>query len=182
MDTSKGSKPAGQNRPWRGQDGVNYISVTSNGMTGEQWLAHFKARGNQIEALAKRAILSPNFKPSKGVKIEIVILKGNLFNDSGWTVGDIRASAAERHLTIMSVETACLIRDMFTDEEINKMGFSYIFFMHETARDSSGNPFWLNMDCEFGGGWLGAYCDLPDRREGDHIGFAFAVLPVDSQN
>ena len=32
-------------RKWREQDGIIYLSVTSNGMTGEDWIEHFRKNG-----------------------------------------------------------------------------------------------------------------------------------------
>ena len=187
MDTGKESKPAGHARAWREEeDGVIYILLTSNGMTGEQWINHYKSKGIKIEALAKKAILSEKFKPTKGAKIEIAILKDKLLKDKNLTVDSITALAVERHLTPLSIEAACLIRDMFTDEEfMGKMHLSLVTFMHETLHDSNGVPFWLDADCEFGGDWLGACYDPFDRQNsllGCQNGFVFTASQVDPQD
>ena len=74
-------------------------------------------------------------------------------------------------------EVSCLIRDMFTDEQLKEMGLWYIVTMHEPIKDSDGDPRLLHAYRLDGGGWLGAHYDRPDGEWNGSGGFAF-VVPV----
>jgi hypothetical protein len=167
-------------RRWREQDGVIYFSVTSNGMTGPQWIEHFEKKGIQLSKWAKDVLLSPDFKPTNGVTTEVAVLKGMLFEDNDRVTSKIRAEAGKRKLVKPNAELGCLIRDMFTDEEIAAMGLVWIVAFHEPIKDSDGVPYLLSADRTGDGRWLYAYYGRPDNRWGRGDGFAFAVSQVSS--
>jgi len=167
-------------RRWREQDGVIYFSVTSNGMTGPQWIEHFEKKGIQLSKWAKDVLLSPDFKPTNGVTTEVAVLKGMLFEDNDRVTSKIRAEAGKRKLVKPNAELGCLIRDMFTDEEIAAMGLVWIVAFHEPIKDSDGDPFLLSANRADDGRWLDAYYGRPDGRWARDGGFAFAVSQVSS--
>lgn len=158
---------------WREQDGVIYFTVTSNGMTGSQWIEYFEKRGIQLSKWAKDVLLSSDFKPTNGVTTEIAVLKGMLFTDSNRITSKIRAEADKRKLTKPNAELGCLIRDMFTDEEIGVMGLKWIVAFHEPIKDSDGNQNLLGASRNGDGRWLNAYCGSPDDYWNRDYGFAF---------
>ena len=128
-------------RRWSEQDGVISFQVTSNGMSGEAWIAHFEAKGLRVSLYAKSVLLSKGFKPTTGVTTEVRVLKGMLWkSDSVRTTKNIRAEATRRELVKPNAELACLIRDMFTDAEIEVMGLVWIVAMHDPIEDSDGDP------------------------------------------
>ena len=49
-------------RKWYEQEGVITFSVTTNGMTGEQWIAHVEKKGVKLSSYARSILLSPDFK------------------------------------------------------------------------------------------------------------------------
>ena len=167
-------------RRWREQDGVIYFSVTSNGMTGPQWIEHFEKKGIQLSKWAKDVLLSPDFKPTNGVTTEVAVLKGMLFEDNDRVTSKIRAEAGKRKLVKPNAELGCLIRDMFTDEEIAAMGLVWIVAFHEPIKDSDGVPVLLSASRRGVGRWLSACYDWPDSRWHRDDGFAFAVSQVSS--
>ncbi len=167
-------------RRWREQDGVIYFSVTSNGMTGPQWIEHFEKKGIQLSKWAKDVLLSPDFKPTNGVTTEVAVLKGMLFEDNDRVTSKIRAEAGKRKLVKPNAELGCLIRDMFTDEEIAAMGLVWIVAFHEPIKDSGGGPGLLSASRGDDGRWLRAYYDGPGGRWRRDGGFAFAVSQVSS--
>ena len=167
-------------RRWREQDGVIYFSVTSNGMTGPQWIEHFEKKGIQLSKWAKDVLLSPDFKPTNGVTTEVAVLKGMLFEDNDRVTSKIRAEAGKRKLVKPNAELGCLIRDMFTDEEIAAMGLVWIVAFHEPIKDSDGDPCLLSADRYGAGRWLSACYGGPGIRWGRGGGFAFAVSQVSS--
>ncbi|MEK7636692.1 MAG: hypothetical protein AAB362_03325, partial [Patescibacteria group bacterium] len=72
-------------------------------------------------------------------------------------------------------ELACLIREKFTDKEIEAMGLWYIVAMHEPINDSDGGPSLLGADRYGDGRWLSAYYGRPGIGWSRDYGFAFAV-------
>lgn len=165
-------------RLWREQDGIIYFSVTPDGTTGEEWIVRLEKRGFRVSDYAKSVLRSPDFKPTTGVTIEIAVLKGTLFKDNDRITKKIRAEAAKRKLLKPNAEIACLIRETFTDDEIEAMGLVWIIIMHEPIKDSGGGPFLLGADRDGGGRWLSTARDDPEFRWSRDDGFAFAVPQV----
>ncbi len=177
-DESSVSEPT---RSWREKYGVIYFSVTSDGATGEDWIKRLEGNGFRVGDYAKQVLRSPDFKPTSGVTTEVAVLKGPLFEDNDRITKKIRAEADRRTLSKPNTEVACLIREKFTDEEIEAMDLWYIVAMHKPINDSDGGPGLLHARRSGGGRWLGAFIDGPGggwRRDG---GFAFAVSQVSSQ-
>lgn len=171
------SEPA---RSWREQDGVIYFSVTSDGTTGEEWIRRLEEKGFCLSNYAKSVLRSPDFKPTSGVTTEIAVLKCMLFEDNDRTTKKIRAEADRRNLTKPNAEVACLIREKFTDQEIEAMGLWWVVAMHEPIKDSDGAPDLLGADRCVGGRWLDAYCGRPAYGWTRGLGFAFVVSQVSS--
>jgi len=169
------SEPA---RRWREQDGIIYFSVTSDGATGPEWIKRLEKNGFRIDDYAKDVLRSPDFKPTSGVVTEIAVLKGMLFEDNDRITEKIRAEADKKKLTSPNAEVACLIREMFTDEEIEAMSLWRIVAMHEPIKDSVGDPGLLGASRSDGGRWLHASYGRPGFRWRRARGFAFAVSQV----
>lgn len=169
-------------RNWREQDGVIYLSVTSDGTTGPQWIDRLEGKGFRLSDYAKSILGSPDFKPTFGVNTEIAILKGMLFEDNDRITKKIRAEADKRKLSTPNAEIACLIRENFSDEEIVAMGLWWIVTMHEPIKDSGSGPDLLNANRYGDGRWLDACCDGPDAGWDRDDGFAFVVSQVNPQN
>lgn len=172
------SKPT---RSWREEGGVIYFSVTSDGTTGEDWIKRLEGKGFRVGDYAKQVLRSPDFKPTNGVTTEVAVLKGMLFGDNDRITKKIRAEADKRKLSKPNAELACLIREKFTDKEIEAMGLWYIVAMHEPINDSDGVPDLLSANRGSDGRWLSAYFVRPDGRWFRDGGFAFAVSQVSSQ-
>ena len=169
-------------RSWREEDGVIYFSVTSDGTTGEDWIKRLGGNGFRVGDYAKQVLRSPDFKPTNGVTTEIAVLKGMLFEDNDRSTKKIRAEADKRKLEKPNAELACLIREKFTNKDIEAMGLWYIVAMHEPINDSDGNPFLLHANRYVARRWLNAYYDRPDFRWYRDYGFAFVVSQVSSQH
>jgi len=159
----------------RDADGVIRFTLISNGKAGEEWITHFTAKGLSVGRYAQSVLRYKNFKPTKaGTPHHIAVLPGKLYSDDGRITRLIRADAKKRKMTDPHAEVACLIRDMFSDEEIKEMGLDWIITMHEPIPDSDGSPSVLGTyrfsDCR-----LSAYYGEPDRRWDRDNGFAFSV-------
>ena len=128
----------------------------------------------------KSILRSKDFKPTSGVTYEVAVLKGSLFSDDDRTAQNIRDKANEMNLTTPNAEVACLIREQFSDKEIEAMGLWYIVAMHEPIKDSDGLPNLLAAFRGVDGRWLYAYDVYPDDRWYRGCGFAFLVPQVSS--
>lgn len=160
---------------WREEDGVIYFSVTSDGTTGEDWITRLESKGFRVGDYAKQTLRTPSFKPTSGMTTEVAVLRGGIFHDDDRTTSKICAFAAKRMLGAPNAEVACLIREKFTNKEIEAMGLMYIVAMHEPVSDSDGLPSLLVAFRNDDGHWLDAYDDRPDDRWDRDDGFAFAV-------
>jgi len=163
---------------WREENGVIYFSVTSDGTTGEQWIARLLNKGFKVGDYAKSVLRSADFKPTNGITTEIAVLKGLLFKDNQRITKNIRAEATKRKLTKPNAEVACLIREMFTDDEIKAMGLHWIVTMHEPIKDSGGDLRLLHANRYDGGSWLNAGYGNPGDGWGGSGGFAFVISQV----
>ena len=159
-------------------DHFRFTLPSTTGKTGAEWIAHFEKKGDRIGSYAKSVLLSNDFKPTSGVTTEVAVLKGSTFKDNERVTKNIRKVAGERALETPNAEIACLIRDNFTDTEIEAMGLIWIVAMHEPIKDSGGGPGLLDADRSDDGRWLRAYYGEPDRRWNREYGFAFAVSQV----
>ena len=162
-------------KKWREENGVIYFSVTSDGTTGSEWIKRLEKKGFRVGDYAKSVLKSDDFKPTNGVTTEIAVLKGELFSDEDRITKNVRAEADKRKLAKPNAEVACLIREKFSDKEIEAMGLWYIVTMHKPIKDSDGDPGLLDADRDGDGGWLGTYYDEPGGRWLRGDGFAFAV-------
>lgn len=165
-------------RKWREENGIIYFSVTSDGTTGEEWITRLESKGFRISDYAKSILCSKDFKPTSGVTTEIAILKGMLFEDSNRTTKKIRTEAESRKLTKPGAEIACLIRENFSDKEIEAMGLYWIVIMHEPINDSDGDPRLLIVGRVDFGSWLITSYGFPGREWVRGSGFAFVASQV----
>jgi hypothetical protein len=169
---------SGPARLWTEKDSVIRFSVTSDGTTGEQWIARLESKGFRVSDYAKSILCSNSFKPTSGITYEIAVLKGEIFSDDGRITENIRKEAKNRKLSTPNAEVACLIREKFSDKELEAMGLYWIVVMHEPIKDSDGGPELLSADRNDDGSWLGASYDSPGSEWGRSYGFAFVVSQV----
>jgi hypothetical protein len=72
-------------------------------------------------------------------------------------------------------EVACLIREKFSDKDMEAMGLVWIVAMHEPIKDSDGYPSLLFAYRIDDGGWLNAVWDYAGNQWDGDGGFAFAL-------
>jgi len=169
-------------RDWNEDEGVIRLgTVTSDGTTGPQWIKRLEKTGFRVYDWARNILNSKDFKPTSGVTTEIVVLKGILWSDNDRITKNIRAEAEKRGLEKPNAEVACLIREKFSDEEIEAMGLWWIVAMHEPIEDSDGGSSLLDAYRGGDGQWLYTMYDGPDDRWGSGRGFAFARPQVSAQ-
>ncbi|HPL93303.1 MAG TPA: hypothetical protein PLB38_03415 [bacterium] len=112
---------------WREEDGIIYFSVTSDGTTGQQWIDRLNKKGYCLDSAVENILCSRNFEPSSGVTIKVALLKGMLWNDDERNRENVLSKAIKSfEFASPPFEVLCLIRDSFSDEEIDDMGVSKI--------------------------------------------------------
>ena len=165
------------NRPWREENGIIYITVTSDGTTGTEWITRFERKECYISALAKTTLLSKEFKPTSGVTTEVAVLKGVLFAEGKRYAHNVYEAAKDRSLKKPNAEVSCLIRDKFTDDEIEAMGIASIIIMHDPIKDSEGDPqlFAIELSDNDAISWLKWSHADPGIGWLQSAGFAFGV-------
>lgn len=163
-----------RNRSWSEENGVIYFTVVSDGTTGEDWITKLEVSEKRLSYYGKQLLLSEKFKPTSGVTYNVAILKGEIFSDSDRHSLNIRAEAKRRKFSTPPAELACLIRQKFTDADIEAMGLRWIIAMHEPIEDSGGYPGLLGTYRAYDY-TLDAYCDFPGIRWYHRGGFAFLV-------
>ena len=165
---------------WNEKDGVICFSVTSDGITGEEWISRLESKSFRVSHYAKSILRSNSFKPTSGTTYEIAVLKGEIFSDNNRITKNIRKEAKNRKFSTPNAEVACLIREKFSDKELEAMGLCWIVAMHEPIKDSGGDPLLLSANRHGNGSWLCTYYDYPDRKWSRGDGFAFVVRHVSS--
>jgi len=159
---------------WKENDGVITFSVTTDGESFKGWVVRLERGGFRVGDRCRQLFLSTDIQPTNGVTTQISVLKGTSFDDDDRTTSVILAKAKKKNLVIPSIEVACLIREMFSDDELKEMGLWFMVVMHESV-DVSDCPSKLAVDRSGSGRWIEA-CDIsPSRSFGDRSGFAFAA-------
>ncbi len=157
-------------------EGNIHFTLTSNGFTREQWEQQLERRGWRIGDYARQVLRCANEAPtSEGTVHHIVVHPGKLISDSDRITKKIRAAAKKYGWLKPHWEVACLIRDTFTDEQLQQMGLWCIVTMHESIKDSNGVPILLGLGRYDDGRWLDAVFGRPDGDWNGRVGFAFAV-------
>ena len=162
-------------RRWREEDGIIYLTVTSDGTTGPQWIECLEKKGFQLSDCAKSVLRSSDFVPTNGVTFEVAVLKGELFTDKNRITSNIRTDAEKRKLRKPNAEIACLIRKNFSDGELEAMGLYWLVVFHEPIKDSDGDPYFLSARRRGDGLWLNACCAGPGRQWDRGCGFVFVA-------
>jgi len=162
-------------------EGNIHFMLTSNGFTREQWEQHLERRSWRIGDYARQVLRRASKAPTNGVTYNIVVRPGKKISDRDRITKKIRAVAGKKGWVKPHWEVACLIRDTFTDEQLEQMGLWYIVTMHEPIKDSGGSPDLLLSLRRVVGRWLRAKCGRPDGYWNDYGGFAFAVPQVGPQ-
>ncbi len=153
---------------WRYHAGVIYVTFVSDGTTGAEWILRLEKKGIILNFYTKSILSSDDFKPTKGVSYEIVILPGGMWDDKNRTTKKIRLEADKRNFSKPNVEASCFIREMFSGEEIETMGLKLIFTMHEPIKEGQ-----LSVDYDGESACLTAYHDRSGYRWPRGYGFAF---------
>ncbi|MFZ4648677.1 MAG: hypothetical protein ACOYMB_03540 [Patescibacteria group bacterium] len=151
-----------------------YLSVTSDGMTGEDWVNLFKISGRIIDDNLKHVLLSSGFKPTSGVTTEIAVFKGRVFVGGTQTAKNIREEAEVKKLFVPNPEVACLALVNLPDQALEDLGLDQIIIFHEPIKDSEGDLVLLGISSARGEPRLCMYFGGSDHVYRSCGGIAFA--------
>jgi len=165
-------------KKWYEIDSVIYIKVISDGTTGEEWIERLGKKGFILSKWAKDILLSKDFKFTTGTVYTIAVLKSDLFTNENCVTKEIYREAAKRKLVTPNPEVACLIREMFSDKEIEDMGLVWLVTFHEFIKDSDGDSRFLNTYPSIDGSFLDAVYVNHDSNWRDRCGFVFEISKV----
>lgn len=145
----------------------------TDGTVGKAWVKRLETKGFRVSDYAKQLLLSQDFKSTKGVAYEMVVIKGSFWKTNyDRTAVNIRVEAGNRGFTMPNVEVACLMCEKLTDAEMKALGLRWLVVMHERVKDSVGGPISLGGRYCSDGMWLCVDCDGQYYVD---VGFAFVV-------
>lgn len=161
---------------WRKEgNGIIRFAVTSNGMTGPEWIEHLKNKGCDVVPPVENILRSKQFEPTKGITTEIAVVTESILSTSHHTLLQIKSAAKEKGMMgNLNLEIACLIRDSITREDILKMGLLYLVVMHRPVVDG-GTSFYLAVCGNHEAEYLATAADSRYYRWGQGYGFAFTL-------
>lgn len=153
-----------------------HFLLTSSGLSPEQWKRHLEARGLRIGDRACAVLFGAHEMPTFGKSYHVVVCFNTKLSPQDRTTADIRNHAKIMRWETPHWEVACLIRDAFTDQQLEEMGLWYVAALHEPINDSEGNPYLLSSRRDDVGHRVSAQHGSPDSPWFGHGGFAFVVL------
>ncbi len=171
-------------KPWTEKGNRIYFEVTTLGLTAEEWITRLKANGHKISNYANQIISNPNYDKNHryepGKTLKVVLIRGTeIKKDSERVNKNLKAIAVKdfgtNSVSELKGELALLIREKFSNKELEEMGLYYIVVLHEPIIDSDGRPNVLNSNRDDG-----SYVDASYDSESDSwygLG-AFAFLQV----
>lgn len=125
----EGNEPIIPSKKWDGDgDGsaMIYFTITSDGMAGDGWIRRLEKQGFGVTDEVKAMLRGTNFKPTSGVVTRVAVIKSTLFEKGSATESNFNSHAKCAELKALNLEKACLIREMFSDQEIHAMDLYWI--------------------------------------------------------
>lgn len=159
---------------WKLKNDLILFSVTSNGVTGKDWITRLEMHGYRIGGYAKSILLSPDFSPTSGITSQICVVPSKIFSNSP-TNAEVRMHLDNHdigHGQVVNAEIACLIREKFSNKDLEDMGLWWIVLMHQKIHDNRGDPYLLFSSRVVDGLWLFADNDYPECKWSRSGGFA----------
>lgn len=157
-------------------EGNIHFTVTSNGMTCEQWEHHLKSRRLLLDDSGPNLLRHVGGVSTNGVVYRIVVRPGSKIADRERTIPKVFAHAANKGWKIPHWEVACLISDTFSNEQVEQMGLFWITIMHKPIYLGPKHPedqlFQFICSC---GGMLTSIYNFPHDELDSTGGFAFQV-------
>ena len=151
------------------KDGLIYFSVTSDGTTGQEWVDRLKEKGFNLKNWVKDLLGIKNLRPTTGVTYDVVILRGKILGSI--TNSDIFSKANSHGLSRPNTEALCLIRDKFSDDDLEDLGLRFIVSISRNVLGHENYPELYFAGRHDIGRWM--ICDGRDSSFDRGCGFIF---------
>lgn len=158
------------------------FTVTGLGLTGAEQVVRLTTGGHKLSDWARDILLKPDYDESHrletGKEYKVMLVFGReIKKDKDRSSANLKAIAirdlGEQSGIGLKGEIALLVREKFTNAELEAMGIWYIAVLHKSIIDSAGDASVLNSNRYNDSSWVGANCGLPDHRWRDNGAFAF---------
>ncbi len=158
------------------------FTVTGLGLTGAEWVTHLESNGHKLTDWAQNILSKPDYDENHrlevGKEYKVVLVVGKeIKRDRDRSTANLKAIATrelgEQSVTDLKGELALLIREKFTNADLEVMGIWYIVVLHKPIIDSVGDAIVLYSSRYDGKSWVRAYYDGPGRQWRDNGAFAF---------
>lgn len=133
------------------KNGIIYFAIKSDGTTGHGWLLRHKKNDISVSEWAESILLSPDFIPTTNIVSRIAIIKSSQFPNENISpnLKNIRLVAPLHNLIKPRAESACIIREIFSDFEIiNDIGLKTIIVIHKPIKDLENKLSFLSVHAE----------------------------------
>ncbi len=115
---------------WRTKKDLTYFTVTSDGVSGIEWLNFFKIECLSVNGDVVDILKSQFFVPTADVEYEVIILNRSRF-PSRVNLREVRDYAQRSGLEVPPLEVACLVREKVSNKDMLQMGHESLIVMHE---------------------------------------------------
>lgn len=161
---------------------IKLPTLISNGTTGPQFISKMEKANLTIGSYAAGILQSDDFAKSvtTGIKYLPGVIKGSEFTDSERTTENIRKYATERGGITPPVQLSPMLRLVYSDEEIKKMGLLWLVGMHEPIKGSGGDLRLLGLDADDPDCQLLAFSGDDSDEWGAETGFVFLFPQLSS--
>lgn len=166
---------------WTERDGVIYFTLpATDGRTGKQWKKSLKSQDKRLSDVAEVVLDSDDFVPTTGVVYKVAAIRGTFWKDAERLTKNIEAEGASRGWVKLQPEAVCLIREYFSDKELEAMGLWWIVGIHKPI-EVRGHLRFLHSGRLDKGDWLYTSWANPGGSWIDRGAFAFG-LPQENQS
>ena len=123
---------------WVEENGIIYFSVTSHGMTGEEWISFFEESHIYLIDYVKEILLSKKFKPTDDTTYRVAIMRGDrFFTDEKRTSLRVYLKGKKLKFSFLPIEVVCLIMAKFNRQQLEAMNLFRVSVMHKLLRTTN---------------------------------------------
>lgn len=121
------------------KNSTTYLSFTSDGTSGKDWIKRLKSKGVKIDSVARGVLLSKDFNFTKGINYNIPI--PTLSDIGSKTEEDFKTYAKKHKFSVPNAETACLTCETLLNIGLDKVDFFCIITFHNPIISENQFPF-----------------------------------------
>ncbi len=151
------------------ENGHLHFTVQGTALNSKDWEARLKTGGHKLSKYSADVLSKPDYNKNHRLEAGKIYKLGLVFGteiakDSERTTSNLKAHALREFgpeaNEDLKGEVELLIREKFTNAELQAMGLWYIAVLHNPITDSGGHPRVLYSD-RFVGSYVRAYYDGP---------------------